>query len=213
MGAPFDLQDWGIQVGHEGSAKNAGQFSQVVAALVITGVLVATVIGAVMTFVGTPTPAGAAVREAAGNQIGDDVATSFGLVAVEFVRQVDGVTSRALNGSTHGVNGLVDANHAKIQAAVAITNRSERPITYASDQFRLKVTRKGEVSYRQVSGGDLPDTRVLPNAGITGHLDFVVPRTNADLAIEYDDPARDGPILIELGKADFDPAAPGSHEH
>ena len=200
-------------MGHEGSANNAGRLAQVVAALVITGVLVATVLGAAMTFDGTQTPAGAAVRGPTANQIDDDVATSFGVVAVENVRQVNGVTSRALNGSTHGVSGLVDANHAKIQASVAITNQSGEAINSASDQFRLKVTRKGKVTYQDVSGGDMPDTRVSPQAGITGHLDFVVPRKSAELAIEYDDPAGDKAIVIQLGDADFDPATSGKHAH
>lgn len=145
----------------------------------------------------------AAVQQARGNQINDDVKTSFGIVAVEFVRQVDGLTHRSLAGASHGVSGLVNGDHAQIQVAVAITNRTEKPIEYTSKQFALQITRKGRTTTQAVGGGDLPDSRVLPHAGIEGHLSFTLPRKAASLALLFHDPGRAEPILIHLGPAHF----------
>lgn len=138
-----------------------------------------------------------------GYTISDDVPTSFGIVAVEYVRSVDGVTHRSLNGASHGVSGLVDGDHAQIQTAVAITNRTTAPITYTSKQFTLLVTSKGKTVEQGAGGGDLPDMRILPHAGIEGHLSFVVPRSGARLALRFTDPGRAEPIVIDLGTADF----------
>jgi hypothetical protein len=141
--------------------------------------------------------------QSSGYHISDDVPTSFGIVAVEYVRAVDGVTHRALSGATHGVSGLVDSDHAQIQTAVAITNRTQAPITYSSKQFRLLVTSKGKTTVQDPSGGDLPDMRILPHAGIEGHLSFVVPRSGARLELRFTDPGRAVPIVIDLGPTDF----------
>lgn len=144
--------------------------------------------------------------------ISDDVPTSFGIVAVEYVRSVDGVTHRALNGASHGVSGLVDGDHAQIQTAVALTNRTGAPIAYSSKQFRLVVTTAGGSTYQDPGGGDLPDMRILPRAGVEGHLSFVVPRKGARLSLQFTDPGRPVPIVIDLGEADFTPAT-DQHAH
>lgn len=145
--------------------------------------------------------------------VGDDVKTSFGIVAVEYVRTVEGVSSRALAGASHGVSGLVDDDHVRIQTAVAITNRIQRPISYKIGQFRLLVTRHGKTTIQAPSGGDLPNMRVLPHAGIEGHLDFTVPRSGAALAMEFLDRGSDEPIIINLGQARFTRPAGTSSGH
>ncbi|MCW2598861.1 MAG: hypothetical protein JWM02_690 [Frankiales bacterium] len=148
-----------------------------------------------------------------GHRIGDDVRTSFGVVAVEFVRNVDGVTNRALAGASHGVSGLVDSSHVQIQAAVALTNRGDRPLAYSSTQFTLLVTAKGKTTSQVPTGGDLPNMRILPNAGIEGHLDFTVPRVPVRLTLLFRDPGRTAPIVIDLGTTTPTAGAPDSHQH
>lgn len=184
--------------------------ARVLAVMVVAAVLAATLVGAVTTFA-RPQALGGRATTSSAHHINDDVRTSFGIVAVEFVRQVDGLTHRALSGATHGVSGLVDSGHAQIQVAVAITNRTEAPIRYTSDQFRLRITSKGKTRLQNIKGGDLPDARVLPHAGIEGHLDFTVPRRHASLALLFDDPGRADPIVIDLGAADF--SAQQAHHH
>jgi len=176
--------------------------SRALAIVVVTSVLLAAVVS-VATFFVRPEALGGRPNGIATHRISDDVKTSFGIVAVEFVRQVDGVTHRSLAGASHGVSGLVNAGHAQIQVAVAITNRTEVPIHYTSDQFRLRTTQKGKTSVQDIRGGDLPDARVLPHAGIEGHLNFTVPRRNARLELLFNDPGRPEPIVIDLGPADF----------
>jgi hypothetical protein len=132
--------------------------------------------------------------------IGDDVPTSFGIVAVEFVRSVDGVTHRALAGATHGVSGLVGDGKQQIQVAVAITNRSKQPLTYSVRQFELRATIKGKATVLRPTAGDLPDGRMLPAAGIEGHLDFTLPAADASMSLLFHDAARSAPVVINLGK-------------
>jgi hypothetical protein len=133
------------------------------------------------------------------HHIGDDVSTSFGIVAVEYVRSVDGVTHRQLSGASHGVSGLVDADHAQIQVAVAVTNRTGQPVQSSVRQFHLAVRSGGRTTLVTPTGGDLPDTRVLPNAGVEGHLDFTVPSGPVQLDLRYTDPGRGDPVVIDLG--------------
>jgi len=145
------------------------------------------------------------------NRIGDDVSSSFGVVAVEFVRSVGGVTNRALAGTSHGVSGLVDAKHQRIQVAVAITNRSQRPIQHTSKQFTLLVTQGGRTTALKPEAGDLPDMRILPHAGIEGHLGFDVPQKGVALVLQYRDPGRTEPIFIDLGAYKARPAESDHH--
>ncbi|MDQ2751066.1 MAG: hypothetical protein ABI775_01815 [Pseudonocardiales bacterium] len=134
-----------------------------------------------------------------GFSIGDDVPTSFGVVAVEFVRSVDGVTHRALAGATHGVSGLVGDGKQQIQVAVALTNRGGKPMTYSVRQFQLRATFNGKTTLLPATAGDLPDGRILPDAGIEGHLDFTLPAASATMSLVFHDPGHSAPIVIRLG--------------
>jgi hypothetical protein len=185
----------------------------VAAGLTVIIVLAVVGVGTALALRALGIPFGTSARDTGVHHISDDVPTSFGIVAVEYVRTVDGVTHRSLNGASHGVSGLVEGDHVQIQTAVAITNRSERPISYTTAQFRLLVTTNGKTTAQEPSGGDLPNMRILPHAGIEGHLSFTVPRTGAQLALEFTDPGRPTPILIDLGPADFAPQSDPSHSH
>jgi hypothetical protein len=180
------------------------------AAAAVVAVILALALGgtvlAVMTAVGGR-------GSAAGNGIGDEVKTSFGTVTVESLQVVPGVSHRALSGATHGVSGLVDDNHISIQAAVAVTNTVNHPISYRARQFQLLVSRRGRTSVRSATGGDLPNMRILPRAGIEGHLDFTVPRSNAQLALRFHEPGRSD-VVIDLGRAHLPAAGSGAvHKH
>ena len=147
--------------------------------------------------------------------IGDDVPTTFGIVAVEFVRSVDGVSHRALAGANHGVSGYVDQGQQQIQVAVALTNRGSKPMSYTVRDFQLRATVKGKTTVLRATSGDLPDGRILPSAGIEGHLDFTLPAADAVGTLLFHDPvgpAGKAPVAIELGTiAATGPAATHSH--
>lgn len=131
--------------------------------------------------------------------IGDDVHTSFGIVAVEFVRSVDGVSHRAVAGATHGVSGYVDQGQQQIQVAIALTNRGSKPLNYTVRDFKLRATIKGKTTVLAATAGDLPDGRILPDAGIEGHLDFTLPATDAVASLVFHDGGAKSPIVIDLG--------------
>jgi hypothetical protein len=146
------------------------------------------------------------------HQIGDDIPTSFGIVAVEFVRGVDGVSHRALAGANHGVSGYVEAGKVQIQVAVAITNRSRRALEYTVHDFKLRATIKGKTSTLPATAGDLPDGRILPDAGIEGHLDFTLPAGNAVASLIFHDSGARAPVRIDLGTIAGTAQAP-THSH
>jgi hypothetical protein len=154
----------------------------------------------------------AAVQPAKPAGIGDDVATSFGVVAVEFVRSVDGVSHRALAGANHGVSGYVEAGLQQIQVAVAITNRGSKPLSYTVRDFRLRATVKGKTTTLNATAGDLPDGRILPDAGIEGHLDFTLPAANAAATLVFHDSGAKAPVVIDLGTIAVAAPAP-AHSH
>jgi len=178
---------------------------------VLAVALAATVAGLLLSFrLLNPTPP--APRTAFG--IGDDVKTSFGIVAVEFIRNVDGVTHRALSGATHGVSGLVGQGNQQIQVAVALTNRGKAPLTYSVRQFRLYVSTAGKTKVLLATAGDLPDARILPDAGIEGHLDFTVANAKSTLSLHFRDPGVTAPVVIDLGVlAASSGAAQPAHSH
>jgi hypothetical protein len=177
--------------------------------LVVATAITAAVVGVLLS-VQALTPATS--HQAPSFGIGDDVPTSFGIVAVEFVRSVDGVSHRALAGANHGVSGYLDSSQQQIQIAVAITNRGERPLTYTVHQFQLKATIKGKTAVLAATAGDLPDGRILPDAGIEGHLDFTLPAAAAVASLLFHDPGAKAPVVIDLGT--ISATAPGPvHSH
>ena len=168
------------------------------------------VLGVLLT-VRTLTPA-SSNHQAGKFVIGDDVPTSFGIVAVEFVRSVDGVTHRAVAGATHGVSGFVGEGKQQIQVAIALTNRAKVPLAYTVSQFQLRATVKGKTTVLAATAGDLPDGRILPDAGIEGHLDFTLPNASASMSLVFHDSGAKAPVVINLGT--ITAAAPGPvHSH
>jgi hypothetical protein len=103
----------------------------------------------------TPTP----VARSTSSGIGDDVKTSFGVGAVEFVRRVDGIRHRALSGATHGVSGLVESGSQQIRSRVALINRGQHPLSCPVRQFELLVTTAGKTSVRPATAGALRPVR------------------------------------------------------
>ena len=68
--------------------------------------------------------------------IGEDVSTSFGVVAVEHATAISGLNDSQITGA-HGVPGLVEAGSIDVQVAAVITNLSDNVLTYEPTQFEL----------------------------------------------------------------------------
>ena len=133
-----------------------------------------------------------------------DIPASFGVVAVEHVEKVNGLTATALSGATHGISGFVAPDKVQVQASVTLTNLLDHPVAYDPRQFRLLVGPKRK-PIGEVRSNLRPGT-LQPDASIDSQLKFVAPRDGSKLWIEFSDPGRAKPILIDLGRTGKTPA-------
>ncbi len=133
-----------------------------------------------------------------------DIPTSFGVVAVEHAEKINGTTSKSLGGNTHGIAGFVAPNKVQVQTSITLTNLLDKPVAYDPRQFRLLVG-SDRKPVRSVKTNILPGT-LQPDASIDGRLIFVAPRTGSKLWIEFADPGRAKPVLIDLGRTGKTPA-------
>jgi hypothetical protein len=146
--------------------------------------------------------------------VSQDIPTSFGAVAIDNVEKVNGLTAKALAGVTHGISNYVPPNKVQVQASVTLTNLlNADTVDYSPTQFRLLVGRKRK-PVEDVRASFRPGT-LQPNASISGQVKFIAPRTGSQLWIEFTDPKRPKPILIDLGKTGKTPddAFDGFHKH
>jgi hypothetical protein len=131
--------------------------------------------------------------------VSQDIPTSFGAVAIDNVEKVNGLTAKALSGVTHGISNYVPPNKTQVQASVTITNLlNARSQTYTPTQFRLLIG-KDKKPVNEVRASFRPG-RLQPGASMSGQLKFIAPRNGSKLWIEFSDPKRPEPVLIDLGK-------------
>ena len=146
--------------------------------------------------------------------VSQDIPTSFGAVAIDNVEKVNGLTAKALSGVTHGISNYVPPNKTQVQASVTLTNLlGTKTVDYSPTQFRLLVGRKRK-PVKDVRASFRPGT-LQPNASISGQVKFIAPRTGSQLWIEFTDPNRAKPMLIDLGRTGRAPegAFDGFHAH
>ena len=101
--------------------------------------------------------------------IGEDVATSFGVVAVEHATAISGLDDSQITGA-HGVPGLVEAGSINVQVAAVITNLSDNVLTYDPTQFELIDNTGASVAISRAA--QLPG-ELQPFAAIDVLIDFV----------------------------------------
>jgi len=136
--------------------------------------------------------------------VGQDIPTSFGVVAVEHVEKISGVTAKALAGVTHGIQSYVRPDQQEIQATVTLTNLSKVPVAYSPTEFR-PLTGEDHRPVGQVSS-NLTASTLQPDANIDGRVSFIVPRDGRRLSMTFSDPGRAHPITIDLGRTSTTPA-------
>ena len=146
-------------------------------------------------------------------RVGDAAPATFGSVRVTDVGTLGGVTHGALAGATRGVKSYVDGAHATVRATLRVDNTSAHRSTLRVDQFRLRVTGGGKTLLRRPDGGNLSDTTLPEHSGLSGHLDFTIPRKGARLALVVTPAGPSGPVVIDLGRAAFGARAPGGPQH
>jgi hypothetical protein len=144
-------------------------------------------------------PAGSAV-ESGPPSVGDDVKTSFGVIAVESAQMLKGLTAKDLAGMTHGIQNRVNPAQLLVQVGVSFTNLLDHTIRYSPNQFRLRIGK--ETRTRAVKSLNLYTGTLQPDANISARLSFIAPRDGSKLALEFRDRGRASPIVIELGSTD-----------
>ncbi|MEA2249565.1 MAG: hypothetical protein QOH46_4094 [Solirubrobacteraceae bacterium] len=135
--------------------------------------------------------------------VSQDIPTSFGAVAIDNIEKVNGVTAKDLSGVTHGISNYVPPNKTQVQASVTMTNLLGDTVGYSPTQFRLLVG-KNKKPVGEVRASFRPGT-LQPDASISGQLKFIAPRNGSKLWIEFTDPKRSTPVLVDLGKTGTTP--------
>jgi hypothetical protein len=127
--------------------------------------------------------------------IGEDVATSFGVVAVEHATAISGLNDSQITGA-HGVPGLVEAGSINVQVAAVITNLSDNVLTYEPTQFELIDNTGASVAISRAA--ELPG-ELQPFAAIDVLIDFVSTAEARPFKVRFTDPATNETVFISLG--------------
>lgn len=139
--------------------------------------------------------------------LGSNVPTSFGFVSVTSARALD--DQHVMPGKFTGP-GAIPANQRAIQIAVTISNQTDHQVQYSSDAFALRLG--ADKSVVKASEATFYSGALLPKGEMNGQLTFLVPLVSSTPLLQYSDPDRTEPILIDLG--DYLSGADGSgHDH
>lgn len=134
------------------------------------------------------------------NDIGRAIPTSFGVVAVESVQKLKGLTPKQLGGMTH-FPSWVAPDQMQVQVALELRNLQKHTVRYSSRQFHLRV---GSGKPIAPTGGTISKGILQPSAAIDVRLTFVARRatlTTPRLWLELAEPGRIRPIRVDLGPA------------
>jgi hypothetical protein len=190
---PSPASAGGLVTASLGFAAGLGGFVAAVAAAALVGVVLA------VSLLSGPAAGHAAGASSGRFAVAEDIRTSFGFVAVEHADTVKGLTSKDLAGAVHGIGDFVGAERAMVKASITLRNGPVRALPYSPRQFTLvATTRRGKVKRYPVSNASVRDGILQPDAAVDASLGFVVPRDNARLALEFTDPGRERPIVIDL---------------
>jgi hypothetical protein len=129
------------------------------------------------------------------HSIGEDVATSFGVVAVEHATAISGLDDKQVTGA-HGVPGLVEAGSIDVQVSAVITNLSKNVLVYQPTQFELIDKTGAAVPISRAA--ELPG-ELQPFAAIDVLIDFVTTADARPFSVRFVDPSTKQAILIGLG--------------
>jgi hypothetical protein len=127
--------------------------------------------------------------------LGQDVPTSFGVVAVEYVERVAGPPAHTLGSSGRRAGTVPAAGESELSIAVGLTNQRDRTVEYGPGQFRLRLAGGQTLT---PTGANFEPGTLQPHAGIEGRVSFVVPRGGSAKAVEFRD--RDRAVVIALGR-------------
>jgi hypothetical protein len=127
--------------------------------------------------------------------IGEDVSTSFGVIAVEHAVAISGLSDSQITGA-HGVPGLVQAGSIDVQVSAVITNLSNNVLAYKPTQFEL-IDNTGAV-VPMSRAAELPE-ELQPFAAIDVLVDYVTTTDARPFKVRFIDPSTNKALLIDLG--------------
>lgn len=130
--------------------------------------------------------------------VAQDVPVSFGVVAVELVKKVKGLSARDVGGANHGISGFVRDGKAEVDLAITWRNTTKAPVAYNPRAFSLRVgsSRKPVAA---ISSSVRPG-RLEPGATLDGVVRFVVPARRERMRAFFKDPGAVKPVVIDLGR-------------
>ena len=132
---------------------------------------------------------------AAVHVVGEDVATSFGVIAVEHAVAISGLQDSQITGA-HGVPGLVQAGSIDVQVSAVITNLSNSVLAYKPTQFELIDNTGATVPMSRAA--ELPE-ELQPFAAIDVLVDYVTTTDGRPFTVRFVDPSTHKALLIALG--------------
>jgi hypothetical protein len=148
----------------------------------------------------------------AADDVGRELRTSFGVLAVVSVQQTPGVTAKALGGVTH-FPSYVPPNKMQVRVALELSNMLDHPVPYSARQFRLRV---GDGPPIAPSGASIRSGTLQPTAAVDQTLSFVVPRNErrgVHLILQFRDRGGEPPLVVQLGTARPAAALPPAQNH
>jgi hypothetical protein len=134
--------------------------------------------------------------------LGFPARTSFGLLEVESVAQIRGLTPKQLSGMTHGIQSLVKADKMQVQLVLALRNERGQTIAYDPEQFLLRVGGGSRSKTFQSVSTSVRAGRLAPRSSMETTIGFVIPRFNPKgtrLSLELRERGR-SPLTIDLGR-------------
>ena len=173
----------------------------------LAGVLVLALVGGLVVFMTTIRGTNTVDRRQ-GAPLATSVGTDFGFLTVPYIQKLNGLTAKDLSGALHGVSGLVLAGNQQVQVTMELSSTEHSKVTpYRVDDFAL-LAGDGSKVYAPVAT-TIHNGTLQPNASVTGHLGFVVPKDGSRLRLRYA-PKVGKSVLVELGHAGV--AKPGEKE-
>lgn len=137
--------------------------------------------------------------------IGETAQTSFGVVAVEAVDRLKGLTAKDLAGMVHGISGYVPPDKVQVQVSLTMRNLLPEPTRWSPEQFRL-VAASSERAARTAKGraaisSSARPGELQPDAGLDARVAFLVPRNGKKLFLQYRERAASAPMVFDLGRS------------
>lgn len=130
-------------------------------------------------------------------RIASDVPVSFGVIAIETVNKLPGLSKRSVASADHGIPGFVPAGKSELDLDVTLRNTTKQSIAYDPRAFGLQV---GDARRTMVPvSASIRPGRLEPGATLDGTLRYIISAKRQPLRVLFKDRGRTTPIRIELG--------------